>query len=115
MNTYRIEEIEKAKIAKHYFDAGSWICFNNSELYSEAYRRLENYGLVTLVKGEARLGILGIDELNKFIDTGKTKYERENIEKQKEKDKEIKKEKVKELREWITLVIAIWAFIRTFQ
>lgn len=81
MDKYREEEIEKAKKAKRMFELNSWISFSNCELYTEAYKRLENYGLIELVRNnvglEARLGHLGIKELELFIETGKTKEERE--------------------------------------
>lgn len=113
MSSIRNQEIERAIELKEMFSDDLLACFDNDFPFDKIIRNLESYGILS----ETRNNLYKIDlnKLENFIEKRKTEEEIYREEKQVLQKKLENREKWKIRREWITLIIALWAFIRTFK
>lgn len=109
----REQEIERAKELKEMFSEDLRSCYDEEFPCDNIILNLRKYRILS--KQGNGSDIINIKELENFIETGKTKEERDLIEMEIKNDKIEKREKLKIFREWATLIIAVWAFIRTFK
>ena len=113
MNTTRNQEIERAVELKEMFADDLLACFGNEFPCDKIIRNLESYGILS--KTNSDLYKIDLKKLENFIETRKTDEEIYKEEKRVIQIKLEKREKSKNIREWITLIIAVWAFIRTLK
>ncbi len=74
----------------------------------ESFNKLSNYGYLEKIGHDSyKLGILGFEELKIFIETGKTKEERENIKEDEIQNKNLNRNIRLEILTWTGLIIGI--------